>query len=313
MIQHKREKSSGSRSPRALVQSACQSVCQSHWRPIRRGFFRQGFFRQRFCTSANLLTLSAGVVLLIGLSGCSDGGGPLSILPDWGPPTPQEAANDLFDVYDADARRKAIALIAASPFGNEEPYLRAYRLLIEDDDPTVRAACLHALSLHGEPSDVTIIIPKLNDDHQVVRWEAAKALQRLHSTAAIDPLVTTLLNDEDADVRQAAAKAVSQYRTPLVFDSLVSTLTDRNFGVVQQASDSLSTLTGQNKPTDPALWVAWAELNRTALFDGAQSYTYTPYQQPPGWFDRIQFWRDAENDLPQPQSPVGLPSDTDES
>ncbi len=230
------------------------------------------------------------------------------------PPTPTEVALDLFDVYDADKRRRAVDLISASPFGGEPPYVQSYRLLLgqtqqgetiaPDEDPTVRAAAVAALGRHGDVSDALLIVTFLNDANAFVRWQSAKALQKIHEPAVVVPLMDAMANDPDADVRQAAAAALGQYAQPRVFDALVGALSDVNFGVVEAALDSLRQLTGQPMDQDPAGWLAWAESNRGSLFADQERYGYQPYREPPTLLQRARFWRSTPT--AEPVSPVGL-------
>jgi len=221
--------------------------------------------------------------------------------------TPSEAARDAFNVYDADVRRKSVMKLASSDFGGEAPYVRMYRLLLDDPDPTVRAACIRALGMHGEVEDLDRIITHLEDRAAGVRWEAAKALQKIHGDQAIRPLIRRLDPDveDDPDVRLAAADALGQYAQPAVFDALVGALNDQSFSVAAAARRSLVTLTGQDQLGTVARdWLAWADEHRDALFAERRTYTWTPYQEPPGLLDRAQFWREAEK--AEPRTPVGV-------
>jgi HEAT repeat protein len=259
----------------------------------------------------------AAVCCLAGwLSGCSGSNGSGNILADMieplVPPKPSQVAREAFNVYDADLRRRSVALLSSSAFGHEEPYVRMYRLLIDDLDPTVRAACAHALGIHGTTQDAPTLIALLNDDTGFVRWEAAKALQKIHHKDAVLPLINTMADDEDADVRMAAAAALGQYPTRPVFNALVGALSDHNFGVVQTAAVSLSILTGQDLGTDGGPWLDFAAEYPADLFTGRRPYTYMPYQKPPGKLKKIKFWNRPK--LVRPQAPVGMhpsgPADT---
>lgn len=222
-------------------------------------------------------------------------------------PTPLKAAQDLWNVYDPDKPRRAVALISASPFGGEQTYVSAYRLLITDRDATVRAACTKALGAHGSVEDAQLIAPLVRQKREeaaFVRWEAAKSLQRIHNPIVIDALMGALKDDDDADVRMAAAEALGQYARPVVFDALVGALADVNFGVAVAARRSLVTLTGQDLGHDSAPWMSWANQHRPALFIGRRPYAYQPYVRPDGWLDKIQFWKEKKQDGPQP--PVGM-------
>jgi len=246
------------------------------------------------------------------LAGCAGGeggkpGNPLAGLVGH-TPTPSEAARDAFNVYDADLRRRSVNLLASSHFGHEAPYLRTYRLLAEDPDPTVRAAAYRAIGMHGEVEDIARLVEGLEDEAPFARWEAAKAMQRIHGREAIGPLVAAVTGDTDADVRMAAAVALGQYPTTSVFDALVGALNDPVFSVNHAARRSLSILTGEDHGYDAGAWITWAENRSGDLFGGAGTYTYQPYQEAPGFLERARFWRDREP--PAPRRPRGLEDET---
>ena len=216
---------------------------------------------------------------------------------------------NVFDTDALDKRRQSVVRIATGPHGDAKPYLRVYRRFITDDpDPTVRAAAARALSLHGKVSDAPAIATLLEDNNAFVRWEAAKALQRIHNPEVIDELSAALRDDTDADVRMAAADALGQYAQRAVFDTLVGALRDPNHGVVQEARDALRTLTGHAGNTDPGAWMQWAEGQSDSLFAEQQTYTYRPYAAPPGW---LEFWRHESH--AEPRRPVGLEVAQDEA
>ncbi len=252
---------------------------------------------------------AAAVCCLAGLvPGCTgpNSGGDIfaDMIEPWIPPKPSQVAREAFNVYDADLRRRAVARLSSSYFGHEEPYVRMYRLLIDDQDPTVRAACAHALGLHGTTQDAPTLIALLKDGTGFVRWEAAKALQKIHHTDAVGPLMQVMADDEDVDVRLAAAAALGQYPTKPVFNALVGALSDHNFGVVQTATVSLSLLTGQDLGTDGGPWLDFAAEYPGGLFTAQRQYTYMPYQKPPGKLQKIKFWN--KHEVVRPQAPVGL-------
>lgn len=253
-------------------------------------------------------------VLLAGLllAGCQSAGersasgepGWLSeVLPGFGGPTAGETARDAFNVYSPDRRREAIDRLSAAPYGDEPVYVRMYRLLIDDSDAAVRASCAKALGLHGSPADVERIVPLLAEDAAFARWEAAKALQKLHNPTAVSALVTMAQEDEDADVRQDAARALGQYRTSAAFQSLIGALHDTNYGVARAARASLITLTGTDMGTEARDWLSWADTQRgqAGLFGNAEPYTYQPWTPVPGFVKQL-FVGDS---LVEPRRPAG--------
>jgi len=176
---------------------------------------------------------------------------------------------------------------------------------LTDQDATVRAVATGALGLHGTSEDVIKIVPMLEDESEIVRWEAAKSLQKLHNDTAIVPLSKRLRieNEPQADVRQACAAALGQYATVHAFESLVNALNDNDFGVVRAARDSLTTLTGQDMGSYSSKWVRWQEQNKNQLFGNRRQYTWMPFDKPRTFIDRMQFWKDKKK--PTPRTPVG--------
>ncbi len=255
------------------------------------------------------MALAAGMALGLAAVGCKSNDPQSTILSDlfepMMPPTPGQAARDAFNVYDADARRKSVALISASGFSAEEPYLRMYRLLMDDPDPTVRAACLAALGRNGSAEDGPVLVDHLGHETNFVRWEAAKALQKVHYPPAARPLIAAMRDDDDLDVRIAAAMALGQYRERPVYDALVGALGDRDFGVREAAAVSLATLTGEDLGVEGGPWLAWGEgKTPDELFVAARDYTWQPYIKPRGMLDKARFWK--KYDPPAPRPPAGV-------
>lgn len=252
-----------------------------------------------------------GAAMLAALSGCTPGSGGDSdnFLAGLLPPSPGETAREAFNVYDADRRRNAVNLLSGATWGGEAPYLRTYRLLINDPDPTVRAAALRALGRHGGIEDLPAILPYLSDRTAFVRWEAAMATQRLHDESAIDPLIKVLGEDEDADVRQAVANALAQYPQPKVFQALVGALNDDDYGVVEEAEHSLNLLTGQDLGQDGAAWLAWSQ-DRQDLFAQQQTYFYPQFEKPITFGERVQFWKQRKQIVPRQPRDTEVAIDT---
>ncbi len=254
---------------------------------------------------------SALMPLLLALSGilplhaCDKRNDPFAGLKEeWFPPSPGEVARDAFNVYDPDKRRNSVAMLSASKFGGEEPYVRTYRLLADDPDATVRAASVHALGLHGSVQDVTLLVRRLSDEASFVRWEAASALQKIHSAEeAVAPLLKALREDTDPDVRQAVCYALGQYPEIRVFTALLAALDDPQYSVAMAAGVSLSTLTGQDLGVAGPDWLAWSQQNEGKLFDQQRTYTWQPFNKPRSILDKAQFWKKHQ---PKPaQAPKG--------
>lgn len=206
--------------------------------------------------------------------------------------SPTQMARDALNTYDADRRRDAVVRLSMRDFGGDDPFVRLYRLLLDDPDPTVRAAATMALGEHGHVNDGPLIALMLEDEAAYVRWEAAKALQKVHHTGAIKALSQAALEDEDDDVRMAAATALAQYADPAVFQTLVAALDDRVYSVTRAANGSLRILTGQSLEPIASQWLAFARQRGTDLFVDRQPFQYQTYVAPSGWVDSLTFWRE---------------------
>jgi hypothetical protein len=263
------------------------------------------------CLAVALALLTPGV--LFTLPGCAKNQNPVDqLIAELKPTTPTEASQMLFDLADPDRRRRGVSLLSAAPFGGEGPYLRAYRLLIDDPDATVRAAAAKAIGLHGEVQDAELLVRRIGDESQIVRWECAKALQKIHNPIAVRPLIERMMArqrdgqfiEQDPDVRMATARALGQYAQPEVFNALVAALDDPEYAVVHAAERSLTLLTGQDLGPDGRDWLAWAEEHRDGLFAMRQEYVWQPYVKPRGFLDKAQFWKEYRPPAARP--PRGL-------
>ncbi len=254
------------------------------------------------------LLAAASLCAVVCFTGCQSNDLPefsiQGIMRKFAPPTPSEAARMTVDLADPDKRRRGVALLSAAPYGGERPYLKLYRLLLDDPDAAVRAAAVKAIGLHGTVDDVKLILPLMDDLSQLVRWEAAKSLQKIHNPIAVKSLVLHLKSDEDEDVRMASAFALGQYPDTTVFSALVGALDDPDFGVAHAAEYSLVTLTGQQLGKDGADWLAWRDANRQTLFAARRPYKWQPFVKQRSLLDKAQFWK--EYNKPQPRPPTGL-------
>ncbi len=246
------------------------------------------------------------------LAGCSNHARPplMELIVPLMAPTPSQVARDAFNVHDPDLRRRSVLTLCASDFGGEPPYLRLYRLLLDDPDPTVRAACIHAIGTHGSAQDTQLLQQHLLDEDPLVRWEAAKALGKFHTPPAVTTLLKTLTDDHNPDVRLAAAEALGQYAQMRVYHGLVGALDDRSFGVVHAAQQSLYTLTGYDFGSDASLWMLWAKKQGDKVFQHQQPYAWKPYQPPATFMGKLIFWNPPQP--PQPQAPKKTTPQTQE-
>lgn len=230
-----------------------------------------------------------------------------SIFERFAPPTPAEAADWATDPFDPDRRQRGLLLLANAQWGGEPVYLRAYRAALEDEDPGVRASAVRALALHGSPEDALAIAAELDAEGRLLRWEAARALQRLHNPRVIDGLITRLDRTEepDADVRAAAATALGQYARGRVYDALVAALDDPSLLVTHAASGSLETLTGEELGDDVDAWLALSA-ERQDLFANREAYVYPVFYRDRTVFEWVVPWLEPPNETSA--SPVGMPA-----
>jgi hypothetical protein len=228
---------------------------------------------------------AGALVAVWGLAGCGNIGQDLSEFGDsLSPVTPSEAARMMVDPHDPDNRRAGTVLISNSPFGGADAYLGVYRdRVAHETDPLAKAASITALGRYGGPDDAPAIAACLEDEQFQIRWEATKALQRIHNPAAVPDLLGNLRNvREQPDIRVAAAVALGQYAQDRVFQALVEALDAPALAVNAAAQESLATLTGQDYGLDPALWLAW--YNAAAQpFEGQREYLYPTYQRQETW------------------------------
>jgi len=236
------------------------------------------------------------------LSGCHDMSNEIAEVLRFNEPTPSEAAMWMFH-RDAEKRRLGITLISNAEFGGESPYLKVYREAVTDLDSMVRAASVRALGMHGNGEDALLAIPLTVDDSQIVRWEAVKALQRLHHTDAVRALLVAVNTDEDADVRAAAATALGQYAQLRVAESLILSLSDQSLIVNCEAKKSLKTLTGENFGIDQDNWLEWYQDNPN-VFANQQVYTYPTYQRDYTFMEKVTPF--GKQSFESPGIPAGI-------
>lgn len=267
-------------------------------------------------TTMQLRVLMLGLALLVGgcLTGCESTGVTYDnlyegLFGDEPPPTPIKAVAMMVNNDDADQRRQGIMWIAASPFGGEPEYLRLYRQYATHADPGVRAAVATAIGRHGLIEDAKLLAIMLKDEDDLVGWQAADGLRKLHNPEVVDALVERLDPEveDDADTRATVALALGQYPDPVVFSRLATALEQSDYNVVSAAHRSLTRLTGVDQGIEPQAWAAWLERTPDP-FANQQAYTYSVYSPNRDWFDQyVTFWNNSNGGAPDgPQTPRGL-------
>ncbi len=172
-----------------------------------------------------------------------------------------------------DQRREGIAILATKyDFGKRPPYtLRYQELASKDPDYTVRAMAIRALNYSRDATATPIFISALNDDNELVRLEAAKALANVPDLRAMSDLQRVAEGkrqvvgadgtmeevDESKDVRIAAADALRNYRDADVARTLIGLLGEQDFAVAWQSRRSLIVLTGRDLKYDQGAWLRY--------------------------------------------------------
>jgi HEAT repeat protein len=181
-------------------------------------------------------------------------------------------ALQLMNSANPDARRDGIAAMVTQFDPGKSPVLQArYRNVARhDQDPTVRAMAIRALSICMDKSATPIFVAGLSDDDDSVRLESAKALANLPDRAAIPALIerlngshpivdgasgTPLAGIETRDVRIAAADALRFYKDLEVEHALVDALNQPEFGISWQAHQSLTAMTGKDLDYNQNAWL----------------------------------------------------------
>lgn len=167
----------------------------------------------------------------------------------------------------ADRRWQAINNLAGRPFAHYPPYTPRFAAKAVGDgksgekpdvDYVVRATAVRALNRSRDAGSTGVFIKALADKSELVRLEAAKALNNLPTPDAVAALLARL-NDanEVMDVRIASAEALRHYKTLEVARGLVAALDDRDFGIAWQARRSLNVLTKVDMKYDQVKWLSF--------------------------------------------------------
>ncbi len=234
---------------------------------------------------------------------------PDSILTILTPTTPAQAALWAVDPYDADKRYRGMVLLANAPFGGEPVYIQLYERALTDGDSAVRSAAVRGLAIHGAPSHALLLLPMLADSDLLLRWEAARALQRIHNPQVVTPLLKRLAETDEPEpqVRAAVASALGQYPELRVLESLFAALGDRNLAVNRAAQESLHALTGQDFGLNIRAWVAWRNAADNP-FAGRTTYFYPVFYRDKNWLETILPFFQPPNEVAS--APVGLEGPT---
>jgi len=265
--------------------------------------------------------VALGAAALSSMPGCEAAErarGADSLFALFAPTDPSTAARWALDPYDADRRFEGTLLLANSPFGGEDLYIRLYEEAVNDTNPNVRAAGVRGLANHGRPSHVPLLVERLQDESRGVRLEAARGLQRLHNPVAVPALMragvasNTTEPDPEPDVRAEAVHALGQYAEEDVLFALVNALADANLAVNHNAAASLRTLTGQDFGYNRRAWTRWLTNTPTAeRFAGRQRYIFPVFHREPRLIELLPLVPPPPNEAAS--TPVGFPPITSDA
>lgn len=269
--------------------------------------------------NARRSALAGGALLCVVLCAC---GGPgrradnpadpslvSSIFPST--PDPERAEAWATDPYDADIRFRGILIAQNARYGDEPRFVEIYRGALNDDDPAVQAAAVRGLARHGLPSDLPAILALIDLEAytgtpDLLRWEIARAAQRVHNPQAVPVLIEMLRfeREERINVRTAAADALAQYPLREVGQALSSALEDRDLAVAVTARRSLTTLVGEDLGNTPG---DWQPALAAAAFPDQQTYLYPAFRRGRLWYEWFLFWRPVPNEVAS--TPIGWSGD----
>ena len=200
------------------------------------------------------------VLLLAGAcAGCQEGGFASRLKDAITGRTPRNAAVRMEDSYFPDERRAGINDLVAREFGKKPPYVERYEQIAQTDpDWLVRATAIRALNRARWKESTPIFVKALDDPHEEVRLEAAKALVNMPDPKSVPSLIRIVNSTtENRDVRIAAADALKHYRTLEVARALIAQLQVREFGIAWQSRRSLRSITGIDWKYDESAWLIY--------------------------------------------------------
>ena len=228
-------------------------------------------------------------------------------------PRPVDAVMEMNDPFDPGKRLRGMLLIANAPFGGEEVYVKGYAKALggidgepADTDPGVRAVAARALALHGGPEHVPLMLPLVSGKRErVERLEGVRALQRLHSPKAVDPLIdaTDPRKEPEHEVRAEACTALGQYAETRVLQALIRGVDDDQLVVNRAAEKSLTILTGQELGDDRRAWLAWLEVTKEP-FALRRPYFYPVFARDKTWIEYLPFVQPPPNE--KTAKPAGM-------
>jgi len=144
----------------------------------------------------------------------------------WYPQADADAAAYWFELENKDECVR-VGKAAIEPLGER----------LKDRDPEVRARAAKYLGHIVDARVVELLVKRLSDQDEGVRWAAGQALELL-GAPAVEPLLKRL-GDRNKDVRLAAAETLGQIGDVRAVEPLVERLSDRNDDVRWEVMDAL--------------------------------------------------------------------------
>jgi hypothetical protein len=172
------------------------------------------------------------------------------------PPSKDQLLADAIHPDDPDTRREAITELADSSAVNEQGVQELFDLILRSDSNSfVRAAAATAVGKTQNPQYVPTLAKAMTDPAMVVRWDAARALDRVIGEAAVRPLMTAASGDPSLDVRVASVRSLRNYHEPAVVRRLVVLMDDPELPIRREAHNSLTDIFGVDLGPSPEDWL----------------------------------------------------------
>jgi HEAT repeat protein len=139
--------------------------------------------------------------------------------------------------------RVAGADILGQLSGFADPATETLTGMLDDADPTVVEAAVHALSQRQDPATIEMLSRVASHPEANVRWALATALEDLIGDERAERVLLNLMKDDDNSVRDHATFAIgslSDHDSPRIRAALAERLMDRDRSVSHEAALGLA-------------------------------------------------------------------------
>lgn len=195
----------------------------------------------------------------------------------------QEYCRQAREEPSAGARRAAIEQITRTWHADTPMAIETYaEVARRDENDSVRCAAIRALKDHAPETAVQTMIDLLEkvggddirDPSATVRWEAMVALHELLSGERFPETsenslrkiaIVRMHTDPSRDVRLTSARVLGHLPHSDSVEALIEALKQGDFGVVYEAEQSLTRLTGQSFDQNPRRWEEWLRATNDPL------------------------------------------------